>query len=402
MVNNFVLSNIGMKAEIYSDGACRENPGPGGWAAIVRIANQEKILSGAESMTTNNRMELMGAIQGLEFLSEAYHVSLYTDSQYVKKGMEEWITGWKKKGWITKDKSPVKNMDLWIRLDKACSYHIVEWHWVRGHTGNAGNELADQSANKAIDEMLRAQPRSTELKKPSVPKLRQIVLDTETTGLKKEEGHRIIEIGCIELIDRKKTDRQWQTYLYPDREIDPGAAKVHGITLDQLEGKPRFEEVAEDLIEFLRGAEVLIHNAPFDVGFLNHELSNIGKEPIEKICKITDTLTLARARHPGQKNTLDALCQRYQVDNSKRDLHGALLDAELLLKVYLAMTGGQVKMSLENKQQEEKIVVQVLSENRPRLSVIFPLSEEESEHQARLTAIEKTSGGNCLWRKLEN
>ncbi|CAK0753260.1 DNA polymerase III subunit epsilon [Gammaproteobacteria bacterium] len=402
MVSNLILSGIGMRAEIYSDGACRGNPGPGGWAAIVRISNQEKILSGAEINTTNNRMELMGAIQGLESLAEPYHVSLYTDSQYVKKGMETWIAAWKKKGWITQEKSPVKNMDLWMRLDQVCSYHVIEWHWVRGHTGNAGNELADQSANQAIDKMLRSQPKSTEAKIVSTPKLRQIVLDTETTGFKPEEGHRIIEIGCVELIDRKRTDRQWQTYLYPDRAIDPGAIGVHGITLQKLEGKPRFKEIADDLIEFLRGAEVLIHNAPFDVGFLNHELKNIGKEPIEKICKIIDTLTLARARHPGQKNTLDALCQRYQIDNSKRDLHGALLDAELLVKVYLAMTGGQVKMSLENKQSEEKIVVQVLSKNRPRLQIVLPFPEEESEHQIRLAAIEKMSGGNCLWQKLED
>ena len=172
--------------------------------------------------------------------------------------------------------------------------------------------------------------------------MRQIVLDTETTGLEPAQGHRIIEIGCVEIIDRRLTGNHYHQYLQPDREIDEGAIEVHGISNEFLQDKPRFADVVDDFMDFVRGAELVIHNAPFDVGFLNHELKLLdgSNETIEKICTVLDTLALARKMHPGQKNNLDALCRRYEVNNAHRELHGALLDAEILADVYLLMTGG--------------------------------------------------------------
>ena len=173
--------------------------------------------------------------------------------------------------------------------------------------------------------------------------MRQIVLDTETTGLSTSDGHRIIEIGCIELVDRRITGRDYHRYLHPDRAIDEGAERVHGISIKDLEGQPRFPDIAEELLEFLAGAELVIHNAEFDVGFLEHELRMMGhaRPAIAEHASVLDTLGLAREMHPGQRNNLDALCKRYEVDASNRDLHGALIDADLLARVYLAMTGGQ-------------------------------------------------------------
>lgn len=236
--------------------------------------------------------------------------------------------------------------------------------------------------------------------------MRQIVLDTETTGLEPSAGHRIIEIGCVELVDRRLTGQHWHHYLNPERKIDAGAAAVHGITNELLVDKPRFSDIVEDLIDFLRGAELLIHNAPFDLGFLNHELrlteGTWGR--IEDLCRVTDTLVMARTLHPGQKNSLDALCKRYGVDNSHRDLHGALLDAEILAEVYLAMTGGQVSLFLGvsgGTTRSNTLTPLRLAENRPRLVVPALTAQEEMAHQERLASIDKASGGKCLWRQLD-
>jgi DNA polymerase-3 subunit epsilon len=179
--------------------------------------------------------------------------------------------------------------------------------------------------------------------------MRQIVLDTETTGLETSQDHRIIEIGCVELIDRRITDNHWHHYINPDREIDAGAFEVHGISNESLQDKPRFHEIAEDFIDYIKDAELVIHNAPFDVGFLDHEISKLtdGSRTIGKFCTVLDTLVMARQKHPGQKNNLDALCRRYEIDNSQRSLHGALLDARILADVYLVMTGGQTALSLD-------------------------------------------------------
>jgi len=236
--------------------------------------------------------------------------------------------------------------------------------------------------------------------------MRQIVLDTETTGLDPGEGHRIIEIGCVEVADRRLTRNNFHQYLQPDREIDQGAAEVHGITNELLRDKPRFADIADDFIRYVKGAELIIHNAPFDVGFLDYELARCEGTTarIADLCVVTDTLVMARSLHPGQRNTLDALCKRYGVDNSQRDLHGALLDAEILADVYLAMTGGQVSLSLASRREAGRTPdrggIRRLPAGRPRLRVIRAADQELGAHQARLRAIEQASGGACIWLQM--
>ncbi|MDD1612018.1 MAG: DNA polymerase III subunit epsilon [Methylococcaceae bacterium] len=233
---------------------------------------------------------------------------------------------------------------------------------------------------------------------------RIVVLDTETTGLSPEQGHRIIEIGCVELVNRRLTGNRFHVYINPERVIDDGAIEVHGITNEFLEDKPRFAGVAEDFLTFVQGAELVIHNAPFDVGFINHEFALLADPlaPITEYCEVFDTLAFARQKHPGQRNSLDALCKRYGVDNSHRELHGALLDAEILADVYLLMTGGQFSLLDEAVEGHaaaiESSVVQRIATDRPRLKVIACGAEELEAHQQRLDAIEK-AGGACLWNR---
>jgi len=228
---------------------------------------------------------------------------------------------------------------------------------------------------------------------------RQIVLDTETTGLEPSQGHRIIEIGCVELINRRLTGNNYHQYLQPDREIDEGALQVHGISNEFLKDKPRFGDVVDDLMSYLKGAELVIHNAPFDVGFLNHELKldDNARGVIADHCTVTDTLVMARKMHPGQKNNLDALCKRYDVNNTQRDLHGALLDAEILSEVYLRMTGGQVGLALDSEQSAEKddgvTSPSRISSDRAPLRVINASKDELSAHAEFL----KKMGDACLW-----
>ena len=235
--------------------------------------------------------------------------------------------------------------------------------------------------------------------------MRQIILDTETTGLEVKQGHRIIEIGCVELRNRRKTDLHFHHYINPEHEIDDGAYEVHGISNEFLSDKPIFRDIAQDFIDFIRDSELIIHNAPFDTGFLNYELEQLGPEwgRVEDYCKITDTLVMARERHPGQKNSLDALCQRYNVDNSQREQHGALLDAQILLDVYLAMTGGQAALSLDDEAEPNSTATETrcLDTNRSKLRVILPSAEELAAHQQRLETIDKKSGGKCVWKIIE-
>ena len=236
--------------------------------------------------------------------------------------------------------------------------------------------------------------------------MRQIVLDTETTGLEPAEGHRIIEIGCVELLDRRLTGNTYHQYIQPDREIDAGAIEVHGITNEQLADKPRFADIATEFLEFIRGAELVIHNAPFDVGFINHEFSALENTPgpVNDHCTVLDTLTMARRMHPGQRNSLDALCRRYEIDNSQRDLHGALLDAEILADVYLAMTGGQVSLSLDSQidsHGQQRSTIQRLAADRRPLRVIRADEAETRAHATRLDAIDKACDGSSVWRRLE-
>ncbi len=231
--------------------------------------------------------------------------------------------------------------------------------------------------------------------------MRQIILDTETTGLSPEDGHRIIEIGCVELVNRKLTDNRYHVYLNPDREIDAGAIEVHGISNEFLADKPRFEAVVEEFLGFVTDAELIIHNAPFDVGFLNHELSLCNHHcVIEECCAVIDTLILARKKHPGQRNSLDALCKRYGIDNSHRELHGALLDAEILADVYLAMTGGQISLLTDEQEisgKDDNGAVRKIAIDRPELKIIYCNSEENIEHQKYLEIIDRASAGKCLW-----
>lgn len=231
---------------------------------------------------------------------------------------------------------------------------------------------------------------------------RQIVLDTETTGLELSQGHRLIEIGCIELVNRRVSAVEFHHYLNPERDIDRGALEVHGLTREFLAAKPRFAEIAGSLLEFLRGAEVIIHNAEFDVGFLNAELARAGMpERIETLCTVTDTWQLARRLHPGQKNSLDALCKRYSVDNSSRELHGARLDARLLADVYLAMTGGQAALTLERAETAEATGPAAAGDLGPEeggpLVVLRASAAELTAHRARLEAIAKKAG-RVLWQ----
>ena len=238
--------------------------------------------------------------------------------------------------------------------------------------------------------------------------MRQIVLDTETTGLEVSQGHRIIEIGCVELVNRRLTGNHYHQYINPEREIDQGAIEVHGITSEFLDDKPVFARIAADFIEFISGAELIIHNAPFDLGFLDAEIQRLPQQQaaIKHLCAVVDTLVMARAKHPGQRNNLDALCQRYHVDNSQRDLHGALLDAEILADVYLAMTGGQTAFQLSDASANSgdggpgSQQIRRLPAARPALPVIRATAQERSAHEAQLDAIAVSSGGRVLWREL--
>ncbi|MGI1678122.1 MAG: DNA polymerase III subunit epsilon [Cellvibrionaceae bacterium] len=237
--------------------------------------------------------------------------------------------------------------------------------------------------------------------------MRQIVLDTETTGLEPKQGHRIIEIGCVEVIDRKLTGNHYHQYIRPDRDIDEAAVEVHGITQEFLADKPLFEDIAKDFVEFVSGAELVIHNAPFDVGFIDAEFEKLSpkRKSVSTICTVLDTLVMARQKHPGQKNSLDALCKRYFVDNSQRDLHGALLDAEILADVYLMMTGGQTALSLGSSQSGEQggvSGIRRIDSNRSPLTVVMATDEEIAAHEEKLNAVDKASGGQSLWRQLEN
>ena len=233
--------------------------------------------------------------------------------------------------------------------------------------------------------------------------MRQIVLDTETTGLETSEGHRIIEIGCVEIIERRCTGRVLHYYLNPQRESDQAALDVHGLSSEFLADKPLFAAIADDFLRFVDGAELVIHNAPFDVGFLNHELRLLGQQSsITDRCRVLDSLVLARQMYPGQRVSLDALCRRLGVDNSNRELHGALLDARLLAEVYLAMTGGQVGLSLEGENSSGGAAVEVirrLPAGRPALAVIPAGAEELARHEARLDKLDRAAEGGSVWRR---
>lgn len=236
---------------------------------------------------------------------------------------------------------------------------------------------------------------------------RQIVLDTETTGLEYRQGHRIIEIGCVEVINRKLTGNNYHIYLNPEREIDQGAIEVHGITNEFLSDKPLFADIYQTLLEYLNGAELIIHNAAFDVGFLNAELEKIIETTpsINDICGVHDTLMQARKMYPGQRNDLDSLCRRYEIDNSHRELHGALLDAEILADVYLLMTGGQTALSLdavENRDEQTGQLESKFNYSELDLPLVKPSDEELENHVQWVARLDEKVEGDCVWSRLAN
>jgi len=235
--------------------------------------------------------------------------------------------------------------------------------------------------------------------------MRQIILDTETTGLEPAQGHRIIEIGCVELVNRRPTGKTFQRYLNPERAIDPGAQAVHGLSAEFLANHPRFAEIVDEFVSFIAGAELIIHNAPFDVAFIDHEFGRLPppQRLLTDLCTIQDSLVLARQMHPGQRNSLDALCKRYSVDNSNRDLHGALLDARILADVYLAMTGGQGALTLHADTAEtnrERKAGRTRKRQPVEIPVIRATAEELAAHEQALDAVTKTSKGKCRFRSV--
>ena len=234
--------------------------------------------------------------------------------------------------------------------------------------------------------------------------MRQIILDTETTGLEPAQGHRIIEIGCVELINRRASGNTFQKYLNPERPIDAGAQAVHGLTAEFLAGQPKFAAIVDEFVTFVAGAELIIHNAPFDVGFIDHEFGRLPppQRLLTDICTVLDTLALARQLHPGQRNSLDALCKRYSIDNSARELHGALLDARILTDLYLAMTGGQAALTLKADGASKASVARAKQSRRAKAAIEIPLVRASAEelvlHEAMLERIAKASKGACLFR----
>ncbi len=235
--------------------------------------------------------------------------------------------------------------------------------------------------------------------------MRQVVLDTETTGLEVEAGHRILEIGCVEIIGRCLTRRHFHHYINPQRDIDEGALEVHGITSEFLKDKPVFEEIWEGFLEFVNGAELIMHNAVFDTQFINQEMKYLSPKlgAITDYCTVVDSLELARNKHPGQKNNLDSLCKRYNVDNSQRDLHGALLDAEILADVYLLLTGGQVNLSLGDNTSSSLTVSKTLRsmEDRPLLKIIRATPEELARHEEKLDQLQAGAAAGCVWKRMD-
>lgn len=473
---------------LYVDGACRGNPGLGGWGAYIVTEQAEHKLYGGEAQTTNNRMELTAAIEGILFCPTDAKLVIWTDSNYVKQGITEWIHGWKKKNW--KD---VKNPDLWQKLDAVCQGREIEWNWIKGHAGHAGNEMADQLANVGADQVSKmlktadsnptlnatlvtsaADTTEHDKKKtesdwllddpfgfdlmnddaeaetenmqntfqethqttestitdeaeaeknnsstgveavnttqshphivitPATMQLhgpRQLILDTETTGFYYQDGDRIIEVGALEMINRKLTGSSIHIYIQPEKLVGE-SENIHGISDDFLKDKPKFAEIADVLYQYLKGAEIIAHNATFDMNFLDIEFSRAGLGNLSDVCTVTDSLLMAKSKHPGQKNSLDALVRRYEIPARDRTFHGALLDAEILADVYLAMTGGQVAFDMDalsaseaQQRQSDRLSIDI------DLAVILPSEEELAAHENWIKQFEEKHGKPCLFAK---
>lgn len=442
---------------LYVDGACKGNPGLGGWGAYIITETEEHKIYGGELETTNNRMELTAAIEGVSFCPVDAHLIIWTDSNYVKQGITEWIHGWKKKNW--KD---VKNPDLWKKLDAVCANRNIEWNWIKGHAGHPGNEMADQLANMGAEQTakqnLKISQANADTKKPESDWLlddpfgldldaeadelieeieidlqvteqieeiievksvnessnpyivitdaklnlqgpRQLILDTETTGFYYQDNDRIIEVGAIEMINRKLTGSSIHIYINPEKPVGD-SVDVHGITDEFLADKPKYAEIADVLFEFLKGAEIIAHNATFDMNFLDMEFKRAGLPALSEVCEVTDTLALAKNKHPGQKNSLDALVRRYEIPARDRTFHGALLDAEILADVYLAMTGGQVSFDMDalsqTEQQQNKTTRQRVQIDLP---IIYPTDDELQQHETWVKQFEEKHGKPCFFAK---
>ena len=442
---------------LYVDGACKGNPGLGGWGAYIITETEEHKIYGGELETTNNRMELTAAIEGVSFCPVDAHLIIWTDSNYVKQGITEWIHGWKKKNW--KD---VKNPDLWKKLDAVCANRNIEWNWIKGHAGHRGNEMADQLANMGAEQTAKQSSKMTQAnadtKKPESDWLlddpfgldldaeadelieeieidlqvteqieenievksvnessnsyivitdaklnlqgpRQLILDTETTGFYYQDNDRIIEVGAIEMINRKLTGSSIHIYINPEKPVGD-SVDVHGITDEFLADKPKYAEIADVLFEFLKGAEIIAHNATFDMNFLDMEFKRAGLPALSEVCEVTDTLALAKNKHPGQKNSLDSLVRRYEIPARDRTFHGALLDAEILADVYLAMTGGQVSFDMDalsqTEQQQNKTTRQRVQIDLP---IIYPTDDELQQHETWVKQFEEKHGKPCFFAK---
>ncbi len=484
---------------LYVDGACRGNPGLGGWGAYIITESEKHKIYGGEAETTNNRMELTAAIEGIKFCPNDAKLIIWTDSKYVKQGITEWIHGWKKKNW--KD---VKNPDLWKLLDATCQGREIEWNWIKGHAGHPGNEMADQLANLGADQALKAmkntsssakiiseQPDTLDKKKaekdwllddpfgfdlmetelqddseilanesvenesvenesleseaientkqdtlqatsmqepeeiqgilpqsisaasekPLHPHIvitprskevhgpRQLILDTETTGFYFQDSDRIIEVGAIEMVNRKVTGSSIHIYINPQKPVGE-SENIHGISDEFLKDKPLYAEIADVLFDYLKGAEIIAHNATFDMNFLDMEFKRAGFVALSEVCEVTDTLAMAKSKHPGQKNSLDALVRRYEIPQRDRTFHGALLDAEILADVYLAMTGGQVSFDMDTLTESEQQQAQITrSTVQIDLPVILPSAEELEAHENWIKLFEEKHGTACLFAK---
>lgn len=383
----------------YTDGACKGNGkqdgGAGGFGVhIIHPDGSMLNIWGGESDTTNNRMELKAAITALENTPADTPLELWTDSNYVKDGVSKWLANWKQKNWKKADGKPVLNLELWQQLDTLSQNRSISWQWVKGHAGHAGNEMADQLANLGVGEQGRelinksntplAQPTITPIKPQSLQRYdeqnpdydgdtskvnpnfwavlpdpinqhkqeRQLIMDTETTGFEDQKGDRIVEIGIIELVGRRPTGQKLHVYINPDKQMDDEVIKVHGISNEFLADKPRFADIAQYVYDFMKGAEVIAHNATFDMRFLKMEFDKVGLYDFSEQVHVTDSLALARQLYPGQKNSLDMLVRRLGVGQKDRTFHGALLDSEILAEVYLAMTGGQIVLAIEEEKED--------------------------------------------------
>ncbi|MEN8319237.1 DNA polymerase III subunit epsilon [Acinetobacter junii] len=442
---------------LYVDGACKGNPGLGGWGAYIITETEEHKIYGGELETTNNRMELTAAIEGVTFCPVDAHLIIWTDSNYVKQGITEWIHGWKKKNW--KD---VKNPDLWKKLDAVCANRNIEWNWIKGHAGHPGNEMADQLANMGAEQTAKLSSKMTQAnadtKKPESDWLlddpfgldldaeadelieeieidlqvteqieeiievksvnessnpyivitdaklnlqgpRQLILDTETTGFYYQDNDRIIEVGAIEMINRKLTGSSIHIYINPEKPVGD-SVDVHGITDEFLADKPKYAEIADVLFEFLKGAEIIAHNATFDMNFLDMEFKRAGLPALSEVCEVTDTLALAKNKHPGQKNSLDALVRRYEIPARDRTFHGALLDAEILADVYLAMTGGQVSFDMDALSQTEQLQNKTTRQRvQIDLPIIYPTDDELQQHETWVKQFKEKHGKPCFFAK---